>query len=209
MLATHHYETASFALTYRTTPVGFANYSTPETVAAPITKPQIEAESSPFGTTETEISVSPTSRNAPIVYTLDGPSSNNNNTLNTTTLQLAVSFTAVTIDQEDYFAAIVNALVALAPKTASERVSEWSISSPGVTDGVEVGFHASAPSLEFGFVSRAVGWLPRIMAQEGVWREADVGVVVGGVVVGHGSFRRGGGSGEMEGWGVANVSVGV
>jgi len=221
MLATHRYETASFALTYGANPVGYVTYATTQTVAAPITKPQVEAASGPFGTTETEISISPTSQTGsdpPIMYTLANPTSTSQNSTSNASsklqIQLSTSSISISISQETYIAAIVNALVALAPQPANQRVDRWCISSPGVTDGVEISFQAVArsrgPYLEVGMVSRVLASLVGILMEGGVWREVDVGVFVGGVVVGEGAVRRGMGMGRGEGgggWGVGCAGV--
>jgi len=195
MLGNHRFETVEFALTYQANRVGFVNYSTPETVAAPINKPQIEAASGPYGTTETEISVSPTASHndsAPITYTLAGSASDI--TLNANRLQLQVSFTSVEIGQEYYFSAIVNALIALAPSSARKQVAHWSIYSSGTTDEIEISFspvaNSNAPFLEIGYLIRALGSLPSILLQRGIWREADVVVVIDGVAISHGTIRR-------------------
>lgn len=215
MLATDRYETATFTLLYRNRTVGTATYSTPETVAAPITKPQVEAESGPFGTTENEISVTPFHRNdgaaAPVIYTFDGPAATNNNNIavNGTRLTLQVTFSSVEIKLEEYVGAVVDALVALAGEGAGERVERWGMVYAG---GVEISFSAvrrgGRPDLEVGFLGRALGLLVQVSMQGGVGREVDVGVLVGGVVVGYGRVRRRERGEVGGGWSVANVSLG-
>lgn len=59
-------------------------------------------------------------------------------------------------------------------------------------------------------VSRVLASLVGILMEGGVWREVDVGVFVGGVVVGEGAVRRGMGMGRGEGgggWGVGCAGV--
>lgn len=203
MLTEDRYETADFDLMYHGASVGFVNYSDPEIVPAPITKPQIEAESAPFATTENEISVSPLERvnnSAPITYTLANPASNT--TSNTSTLQIAVSFTPLTIDQSSYFATIINALETIAPTPANMTILNWSFATPTSPDEPEINFTAvhreGAPFFQIGHVVRALGALPGILLQRGMWNEADVDVFVGGVVVGRGVVRRGEGSVGLE-----------
>lgn len=204
MLAAHRYETAAFALSDGSDPVGTVTYSAPATVEA-----QLGAASGPFGTTEVEISVAPDARvdasgGGGGGYSVDG-----------TEVRVQVAFSGGEIGVEDFFGAVVDALVALAGEGAGARVGRWGMGFRGWGGGVDVAFRGAerggAPFLEVGCLSRVLGLLARVVAQRGVGREADVGVFVRGVVVGYGSVRKGGrGAGVgvgVGGWSVANLTL--
>lgn len=163
MLDGIRYETANFQSFYQARPVGFVNFTDPELVAAPINKPEVEASSVPFDTTENEISVSPLeefNNSAPITYALAPPTSNStNNTMwGTANLTIQVSFTTIEIDQASYLTALVDAIVALAPQPANATVARWTIRTPGSGTQLDLTFaREPARVLTIGHIVRALG----------------------------------------------------
>lgn len=155
----------------------------------------------------------PTVKDKMATVSIDISHPNLNATSNKDRLRAVVTYKTKEISQKDMFMAIIWAILTLAPLEDEERIRIETITDFAITASVTIyfvgvtGIPRGVQPLQYGDLISLLATLPETLLREGVFREMDIVVKDGNVVVGKGLMRLTTSSGFVGVPLIANVSA--